>query len=150
MATSFANLLVHVVFSTKHRVPSIEKDRRDSLQGYIGGVARQEGAILLEAGGMPDHIHLLIKLHADLSVARLVRLIKSNSSRWLNQQSGRTGRFEWQTGYGAFSVSESRINGLRSYIRRQEEHHARMSFPEELVLLLRRHHIEYDERYLLG
>ncbi|HKH47211.1 MAG TPA: IS200/IS605 family transposase [Thermoanaerobaculia bacterium] len=152
MATSFSNLLAHVVFSTKHRNPWILKERQKDLHGFMGGVIQEERGILLEAGGMPDHVHLLVKLPTYVPVARLVRRIKSNSSRWMNENRyhNRRTRFAWQVGYGAFSVSQSRANDVRLYIQRQEERHARVSYRQELVTLLRRHGIEYDERYLLG
>jgi putative transposase len=92
----------------------------------------------------------LAKLKSDISVAEMVRLIKSNSSKWVNELNGSTGRFEWQTGYGAFSVSESQAKKVRKYIQNQESHHAKVSFQDELITLLKKHGIEYDERYLLG
>ena len=150
MATTFANLLYHIVFSTKDRRPSITPDIRESVYEYMGGILRGEGGILLEIGGMPDHVHLLVKLKTDMSVAETLKKIKGKSSKWLNERPGRTGRFEWQEGYGAFSVSASHVEKVRAYIRNQEVHHRRQSFKDELISLLERHGIEYDERYLLG
>jgi putative transposase len=150
MATSLSNLLVHIVFSTKGRVPQIREEIKGQLYGYIGGIVQAEGGILLEIGGMPDHVHLLIKIKADASVAVIVRLIKTNSSRWVNQTLGLPERFEWQTGYGAFSVSESKAASVRRYIQTQEEHHARVPFVQEYTALLAKHRVAYDERYLLG
>jgi putative transposase len=118
MATSLSNLLVHIVFSTKGRVPQIREEIREQLYGYIGGIVQTEGGILLEVGGMPDHVHLLVKIKADASVAVIVRLIKTNSSRWVNQTLGLPERFEWQTGYGAFSVSESKAATVSAAISR--------------------------------
>jgi REP element-mobilizing transposase RayT len=150
MASTFTNLLYHIVFSTKDRMPSIHKALRERLYEYIGGIIRGERGILLEIGGVPDHVHLLVKLKSDMATAEIVRLIKSNSSKWLNESNSPTGRFEWQTGYGAFSVSESQAAKVRQYIRTQESHHAKVSFRDELIGLLKKHGIEYDERYLLG
>jgi REP element-mobilizing transposase RayT len=99
---------------------------------------------------VPDHVHLLVKLKADLAVAAAVRLIKANSSLWINENRKIQGRFEWQTGYFAVSVSESRVAEVRHYIQTQEEHHARISFRDELIALLKKNRIAYDERYLLG
>jgi REP element-mobilizing transposase RayT len=98
---------------------------------------------------MPDHIHLLARLKADSSVAEMVRRIKANSSRWIHQELGAQ-NFAWQVGYGAFSVSESQKAPVRRYIETQQEHHAWLSFHDELIALLKRHGIPYDERYLLG
>jgi putative transposase len=150
MASTFTNLLYHIVFSTKDRAPSIHEGLRERLYAYVGGIIRGERGALLEIGGVPDHIHLLAKLKSDISIAELVRLVKSNSSKWVNESINPTTRFEWQTGYGAFSVSESHAKTVRKYIANQESHHAKISFRDELTALLEKHGIEYDERYLLG
>lgn len=150
MATTFANLLYHIVFSTKNRIPSIRTEIREPLYEYMGGIIRGEGGTLLEIGGMPDHVHLLAKLKADIAVSMMLQKIKGSSSKWLNSRSDLPERFEWQSGYGIFSVSASAVERMRSYIRSQEEHHRRVSFKDELISLLRRHGISYDERYLLG
>ncbi len=149
MANTFTNLLFHIVFSTKHREPLIHPLLRDRLYGYIGGILREEGGILLEIGGMPDHVHLLTRLKADRSVAETVRTVKSGSSKWAHQTFPENAQFAWQVGYGAFSVSESQVATVRHYISTQEEHHTRLSFKDELIALLRKHGIEFDERYLL-
>jgi REP element-mobilizing transposase RayT len=150
MASTFTNLLFHIVFSTKDRTPSIHEGLRERLYEYMGGIIRGERGTLLEIGGVPDHLHLLAKLKSDISVAEMVRLVKSNSSKWVNESIDPTGRFEWQTGYGAFSVSESQAKKVQKYIQTQESHHAKVSFKDELITLLKKHGIEYDERYLLG
>ena len=150
MATTFANLLYHVVYSTKDRVPLIREDLRGPLYEYIGGIIRGEGGILLEAGGVSDHIHLLAKFKTSLAVAAMVQKIKGKSSKWVNDQPGRRERFDWQEGYGAFSVSESLVQKVRRYIKTQEEHHRKVSFKDELIAILKKNKIPYDERYLLG
>jgi len=125
MASSLTNLLYHIVFSTKERIPLIHEGLEEPLYDYIGGILRGQRSILLEIGGMPDHVHLLVKLKADLAVAAAVRLVKSNSSGWVNENQ----RFEgvsWQTGYFAVSVSESRVDEVRHYIWTQKENHARI------------------------
>ena len=149
MANTFTNLLFHIVFSTKHRAPFIREPLRERLYGYMGGILREEGGILLEIGGIPDHVHLLARLKADCSVAEAVRTIKSGSSKWVHQTFPERADFAWQTGYAAFSVSESQVGAVRRYIKNQEEHHARLSFKDELIALLQKHGIEFDERYLL-
>jgi REP element-mobilizing transposase RayT len=150
MADTFTNLLYHLVFSTKERRPRITDDFRERLYEYIGGIIRGEGGCLLEIGGVPDHVHLLARFKSDVSVAEMVKRIKAKSSKWLNEQPGRPDRFQWQAGYGAFSVSESRVPAVRMYIQRQPEHHARVSLRDELAALLEKNGIEFDERYLLG
>jgi putative transposase len=149
MATTFANLLYHVVFSTKDRLPLIRNEIRESLYEYMGGIIRSEGGILLEIGGMPDHVHLLVKLKTDVTVALMVQKVKGKSSKWHNERLVQE-RFAWQSGYGIFSVSASLVERVRRYIRSQEEHHRRVSFRDELITLLKRNGIPYDERYLLG
>ena len=150
MAGSYTNLLFHLIFSTKNRSPLIAESVEGDLHGYLGGIIRGEGGVLLEIGGMPDHVHLLARFKADASVAQMVRKIKAPSSKWMNERPDARERFEWQIGYGAFSVSESRVPAVRRYLRNQKEHHKRVSFRDELISLFKAHGIQYDERYLLG
>ena len=150
MATTFSNLLYHIVFSTKNRVPLIQERVRESLYEYMGGITRGEGGILLEIGGIPDHVHLLTKFGTSVAVSEMVKKIKGKSSKCMNDRPDYPERFDWQEGYGAFSVSESLVERIRTYIRSQEEHHKKVSFKDELISLLRKHRISYDERYLLG
>ena len=148
MATTYTRFLYHLVFSTKHRAPLITPELRDPLYAYIGGIVRDHRGVLMAAGGMPDHVHLLVNLRAVPSVAEHLQVIKGGSSRWINDNHPQLG-FAWQTGYGGFTVSESSVPEVMRYIANQEAHHQRMTFKEELVRLLKRHGIEYDERYLL-
>jgi REP element-mobilizing transposase RayT len=97
---------------------------------------------------MPDHIHLVVRFKAEPSVATMVKIIKSKSSKWLNDQPKRPGRFEWQRGYAAFTVSVSQLESVQTYVRNQEQHHRRKTFQDELRLLLEKHGVVYDERYL--
>jgi REP element-mobilizing transposase RayT len=150
MATTFANLLYHIVFTTKGRLPLIRDDLKDPLYSYIGGILRGERGILLEIGGMPDHVHLLVKLKTDISVAVMVQKIKGKSSKWINERQDHPDGFEWQAGYGIFSVSESLVGKVQIYIRNQEEHHQKVPFRDELIALLQRNQIPFDEKYLLG
>jgi REP element-mobilizing transposase RayT len=149
MGDTFTNLIFHLVFSTKDRTPLIAGDFQERLYEYIGGIVRGQGGTLLEAGGMPDHIHLLTKLKPDCPVATMVRFIKSNSTGWWKKEGQPPQRFSWQAGYGAFSVSESQIPTVRTYIRNQEAHHAKASFQDELIALLRKNRIAFEEKYLL-
>jgi putative transposase len=149
MGDSFTNLVFHLVFSTKDRIPLIKDEFRGSLYEYIGGIIRGQRGTLLEIGGMPDHVHLLARFRASASVSTMIRFIKCNSTLWRNDQPGRAERFGWQVGYGAFSVSESQIPRIRTYIRNQAEHHARTSFKDELIVLLRKNGLRFEERHLL-
>jgi putative transposase len=148
MSSTLTNLLYHVVFSTKNRDPIITKPIRGELYKYMGGIVRGEGGTLLEIGGMPDHVHLVVRFKAEPSVATMVKIVKSKSSKWLNEQPKRPGRFEWQRGYAAFTVSVSQLEPVRAYVRNQEQHHRRKMFQDELRLMLEKHGMEYDERYL--
>ena len=150
MAATLTNLVYHIIFSTKGREPLVRDTFRDELEKYIAGIIRNEDGILLDIGGMPDHVHLIAKFKADRSVAEMVRLIKANSSKWVNEHHRGSGRFEWQSGYGAFSVSQSQLKSLRVYVRNQEEHHRTRSFQDEFREFLKKHDIECDERYIWG
>ena len=146
--STFTNLLYHIVFSTKYRKPLINLAWQDELYGYIGGIVRNENGTLLNIGGVADHVHLLLKLRATVTISDLLRKVKANSSRWVNERSDMKQRFEWQTGYAAFSVSESQVNRLRDYIDNQAEHHQRTSFKDEFLALLDKHQIDFELKYL--
>jgi putative transposase len=150
MAHTYSNLLYHIVFTTRNRAPLIRDDLRERLYGYMGGIIRGEGGGLLEIGGVPDHVHLLVKFKTDVAVSTMVQKIKGKSSKWVNELPDYPERFYWQEGYGIFSVSESVTERVRRYIRRQEEHHARVPFKDELITLLQRNRIAYDENGLMG
>ncbi len=148
MAQTLTNLLFHVVFSTKDRLPLIDAELKPDLLAYIGGIVRELGGKLLAANGTADHVHLLLRLPPRLALADAVRVVKTNSSRWVHQSRALRRRFQWQAGYGAFSVSQSNVPEVVRYIRNQEQHHRRVSFQEELLAFLKRHGIEYDEQYI--
>ena len=148
MASTLTNLLYHIVFSTKNREPIITAPIRENLYRYIGGIIRGEGGVLLEIGGMPDHVHLVVRFKSEPSVATMIKIIKSKSSKWLNEQPKRPGRFEWQRGYAAFTVSVSQLDKVRAYVRNQQQHHRRKTFQEELREILDKHGVAYEERYL--
>jgi putative transposase len=146
MAQTYTQLFYHLVFSTKNRASLILPAWRPDLHAYIGGIVRNRKGDLLAAGGVADHIHLLVRLPADRAVADAVRDIKSVSSGWRHENGDPS--FGWQYGYGAFTVSKSMVKAVTRYIDRQEEHHRTVTFREEFVKFLRKHGIEYDEQYL--
>lgn len=146
MPQSYVCLPIHVVFSTKNRAPLIQTEWEERLYSYIGGILREEKCVLLAAGGMPDHVHLLVSWSKECSVADVLRVIKTNSSKWIHETLHAD--FAWQSGYGAFAVSQSNLDSVKTYIANQKEHHRKMSFKEEFVALLKKHGIPYDERYV--
>jgi len=148
MPQSFVASHLHVVFGTKGHLPLLRADVQPRLYEYIGGIARGQGSALIAAGGISNHVHLLVSLSKEISVAAAARDIKANSSKWIHETYPGMGKFQWQVGYGAFSVSQSNLEGVKRYIASQEEHHRRVTFRAEFVALLQRHGLPYDERYL--
>ena len=148
MGNTFTNLLYHLVFSTKNRKDFIIDSFREDLYNYLGGVIRGEKGKMLGIGGTKNHVHILAKFPQGATVSNMLQQIKGNSSKWLNEQKFVTYRFYWQRGYGAFSVSESMVNAVSKYIENQEMHHKKMTFKEEFLMLLEKHNIDYDEKFL--
>jgi putative transposase len=144
------NLLVHFIFSTKERAPHISSEIEADLHAYLGGIIREIGGVAQAINGAPDHVHILVRVPATHSIANLACVIKTNSSRWIHERWPDRHGFAWQTGYGAFSVSESGINAVRDYIAHQREHHKKRSFQEGFLTFLRKNKIAIDERYLWG
>lgn len=143
MSHSHICCLLHVVFTTEDRLPCIGDDVRNRLHAYLGGIAREKNMVALAVGGVSDHVHVLLSLPRTISPAKAIQLLKAGSSKWINEQFPQK-RFSWQEGYGAFSVSASQRNKTISYIRRQEEHHRRISFAEEFKKLLKAYGIDDD------
>ena len=148
MAHSFASLTFHIVFSTKDRRPLITPDLQPRLYDYIGGIIRGQGGVLLAAGGMANHGHLLAGTARDKCMSDFVRAIKGNSSRWVHEEFPHLRHFGWQEGYGAFSISYPGQEKVKAYIAGQAEHHRTVTFQEEFIAFLKQHQISYDERYI--
>jgi len=147
MSDTFSSLSVHVVFSTKDRIPMMTRRVRKRVFPYIGGVIKGLGGTVIAIGGMPDHAHLVARLPTNMCVADFVRRVKANSSKWINERATDV-KFGWQRGYGAFSISQPVVSSVAQYVRNQERHHRLRSFEEELKLLLTRHGIDFDECHL--
>lgn len=147
MPSTWSQILLHIVFSTKERTPWIDAAGADDLYGFIGGIVRDERGTLLAIGGMPDHVHLLVRWGTDKAISDLMRDVKMRSSKWMHESRG-VKDFAWQVGYGVFSVSQSQADVVRAYIKSQPEHHAKRSFREELVALLEAHGVEYEDRFV--
>ena len=136
MSHTYTDLLFHVVFSTKGRARLISDEIRADLLAYIGGVVRKSGGKALLVNGLSDHVHMLVRLPADVPIAECLRLVKANSSKWVHEKWPARGDFAWQIGYAAFTVSLSQRDRVYRYIRDQEEHHRKQSFAEEMAALL--------------
>ena len=149
MSQSLANVLLHVVFSTKNREKFLHtKEVREVMTGYLIGTLQNLKCPSLQVGVVADHVHILCSLHRTLSIAKLVEQIKTSSSTRIKEEGPRLANFHWQNGYGVFSVSPSKAPDVTKYVANQEEHHRQLTYQEEYRLLLARHGIEYDERYV--
>jgi REP element-mobilizing transposase RayT len=145
---SYISSHFHCVFSTKERRPSITPELRERLWPFLGGIARQNKMKAIEIGGVEDHVHILLSLPSAMAISKALQLIKGGSSKWIHETFPEHRLFAWQDEYGAFSVSMSQLDKTIEYIRGQEAHHRKMTFQEEFLALLKKHRIEYDERYL--
>jgi putative transposase len=147
MSHSDSNNYVHAVYSTKDRQDLIPPEFDKRLYSFFASIAREHQIPLLAAGGMPNHSHLLFLLTATMSLASAINAFKANSSRFLHEQGF---AFQWQNGYGSFSVSPSQLDKVIAYIRRQREHHKKMTFDQEFLALLKKAGAPYDPEYLFG
>jgi len=147
-AGTYSQILLHVVFSTKHRKPWITTDIAERLYPYLGGIIRVEKGVLYDISGVEDHVHLYLRLRPDQSVSDLIRAVKTRSSKWVHDTFPTLGAFAWQEGYAVFSVSKSQEDAVKKYIATRAEHHIKEDFKSELLRSLRAHGIEFDERYV--
>ncbi len=147
---SYTSLSYHVVFSSKGRRGVFDEDKMRRVCAYIGGIVRNLEGRLYVANGVADHIHIAVSLKAGVSPETFVRIVKTNTSRWIHETFEDMGDFGWQDGYSAFTVSYSGVGKVIDYIKRQQEHHREMTFEKELVSLLEKHDVDFDERYVCG
>jgi len=148
MSQSLARMYVHVIFSAKHRQRILPDPIRPRLHAYLGGTLRGLQCAPVEMSTEPDHAHVLLVLHPTQSLSDVVGRLKKSATDWLRRQGSEYERFSWQSGYGAFLVSQSGVEEVRQYIRNQRAHHGRVSYQEELRTWLQRYGVEFDERYL--
>ena len=144
-AMSYTKAHFHIVFSTKGREKLITKPVQPKLWAFTAGICTNVGMLALAIGGIDDHIHSLVELPPDMSIAKAVNLLKSNSSRWMKKTRR---HFSWQVGYAAFAVSVSNLNRVKKYVRNQEVHHRKMTFEKEYLMLLDKHGVQYDPKYV--
>lgn len=148
MPQSLSSVLIHLVFSTKHRQPLITPVIESELYPYLATVFRECKSPSLKIGGYTDHIHALFALSRTVTIAEIVEEVKKRSSKWIKTKGTEFEEFAWQGGYGAFSVSQSNADAVKKYIENQKHHHTNSDFKTEFRELLRKHEIEYDERYV--
>ena len=148
MANTYTQLYVHVVFAVKGRANLISLKWKTKLYQYITGIITNKNQKLMIINGMPDHLHLLIGLKPDCNLSDLVRDIKANSSKWINENKFLAVKFEWQTGFGAITVGQSQIQTVINYILNQEEHHRKKTFKEEYIKFLNACQIDYKTEYI--
>lgn len=148
MANTYTQLYFHVVFAVKGRQNLISIQWKDELYKYIAGIINNKSQKLLIINGMPDHVHLLLSSSPNFNLSTLVGEVKSNSSRWINENRYVRGKFAWQIGFGAFTVSQSQLTVVTNYIKKQEIHHKTKSFREEYIEFLEAYKIDYDDKYI--
>ena len=148
MPQSLAHNYLHLIFSTKERTPWLTDDIRPDLHAYMATVLSNLKSPATIINSVEDHIHILFNLHRTITLSKAVEEVKKSSSKWLKTQSPSFASFYWQSGYGAFSVSESNIPQVAHYVKKQQEHHQRLSYQDELIAFLQKHKIKYDDRYL--
>lgn len=147
---SFVSVRLHLVFATKGRKPLIKPAIQTRLWPYLGGIARENKMKALAIGGVEDHVHMLVALPSTLAVAKAAQLLKGNSSKWMHETFPSLQDFEWQEGYGAFSIGISGVDDTVAYIRNQAEHHRHVTFKEELAAFLQKHGMAHEPADLEG
>jgi putative transposase len=148
MAQSLSSILVHLIFSTRHREPFISAELEPELHAYLAAIFQACKSPSLLVGGTRDHIHALFVLSRTCALADIVEEVKKNASKWIKTKGQEFSRFHWQAGYGAFSIGQSQAQQVKRYIANQQEHHRRRDFQDEFRALLRKYEVEYDERYI--
>ncbi len=148
MSQSLSQVYIHLIFSTKHRVPLLTPDIYEGLREYMGGTLRTLESPSLVLGVASDHVHVLFCLSRKMALTNVIEEIKRSSSKWIKTQGSQFADMYWQAGYGAFSVSASRLDAVKRYILNQEEHHRRVSFQDEFRKFLKEYKVDYDERYV--
>lgn len=149
MPQSLSDVNLHLIFSTKDRYPFLDDNIRDKMHRYLATICRDLNSVCHKVGGVSDHVHVVTSLPRTLSQSKLLEEIKKKSSKWIKGiDDAKYGKFSWQAGYGAFSVSRSNLDDVISYVANQEEHHRNRSFQEEYRAFLAKHKVELDERYV--
>ena len=148
MANTYSQINIQCIFAVKGRENIINNSFRDNLHKYMYGILKNDNLFPLAVGGWLDHVHIFFELNPNMKISDIIRMVKSTSSKWINENNFIKGKFYWQGGYGAFSYARSQRNNVIKYIMTQEEHHKNKTFKKEYLGMLRNFEIDYDERYL--
>ena len=148
MANTYTQLYVHIIFAVKGRESLIPKQHKEALHQYITRIITHKAQTVIQINSMPDHLHIFVGINPDVAISDLVRDIKASSSKWINEKRWFAGRFEWQTGFGAFSYAHSQLDTVVHYIKNQEAHHLRRTFREEYLEFLNRFDVPYNPKYV--
>jgi putative transposase len=148
MAQSLANVLIHIIFSTKNRFPFIKANIENELYPYLASICKACKSSAHQIGGTEDHVHIVCSLSRTIAIADLLEKIKKSSSKWIKTKGSGYTRFAWQNGYGAFSIGQSQLPVVKRYIAGQKEHHRKKTFQEEFREFLQKYQIQFDERYV--
>ena len=148
MANTYHQIYIQAIFAVKYRKTLLHKEWRDSMFSVMGNLINETGCSNIIVGGVEDHVHCFFGLKPSIALSEVMKTVKSKSSKWLNESNLLTDHFEWQTGYGAFSYSQSQIDNVYQYVKNQEEHHKIHTFKEEYIWFLNHFDIPYDERYI--
>ena len=148
MANTYTQIHIQCVMAVKYRASLIQPDWKDQMQKYITGIIQNYGHKMLAINNMPDHLHMFFGFRPNQSLADLMRIVKSESTKWINDKQFTPAVFNWQEGYGAFSYSRSQVPRVVEYVMNQEEHHRHKTFLEEYEQFLKQFEVDYDERYI--
>ncbi|HNR48314.1 MAG TPA: IS200/IS605 family transposase [Bacteroidia bacterium] len=148
MANTYTQIYLQIVFSVKGRENLIKKKWKEELYKYICGIVNGKEQKVYAIGGVGDHIHILVSIKPNIALSDLIRDIKANSSKWINEKGFVLGKFQWQEGFGAFSYAQSQLDAVIAYINNQEQHHLVKTFKDEYLELLQKFNVEYNEKYL--
>lgn len=148
MPNTYTKIYIHAVFAVKGRENIIGKAWKEELYKYICGIVNGNKQKVYAINGMPDHIHILLSIKPDVSLSDLMKDVKASSSKWINSKGFIKSTFQWQVGFGAFSISESQLDKVINYIDLQEEHHVKKTFTQEYIDFLESYRVEYDKKYI--
>ena len=148
MANTYTKIYLHIVFSVKGRQSLIHKNWKEDLHKYICGIVNGKAQKVYAIGGVADHIHILVSIKPNIALSDLVRDIKANSSKWIDEKGFTNEKFQWQEGFGAFSYAQSQLDTIIAYINNQEQHHHKKTFKDEYLEFLQKFNVEYEDKYL--